>query len=194
MHSSFAGDSTVFLRAIVETEAPGGEGLPWGLRARPERLPVPFWPTEGQPFTPGRCLERQPLVFLPPAHSRASASGSVEPFLTLVELSFLRLSRAGIRSGRCGCRRRAGRAGVAQRDWCSKVARRESVVTSLVCSCGAERLLLVILSGSRDGLCLPDSQLLSSGFRPGTPSSDRGPSQGCGRMTRSLHGLSLRAR
>lgn len=68
---------------------------------------------------------------------------------------------------------------------------RESVVTSPVCSCGAERLLLVILSGSRDRLCLPDSQLLSSGFRPGTPSSDRGPSRGCGRMTRSLHGLSL---
>ena len=41
---------------------------------------------------------------------------------------------------------------------------RESVVTSPVCSWEVERLLLVILSGSRDGLCLPDSQLLSSGF------------------------------
>ena len=41
---------------------------------------------------------------------------------------------------------------------------RESVVTSLVCSWGVERLLLVILSSSRDGFCLPNSQLLLSGF------------------------------
>lgn len=39
-----------FFRASVETEAPGGEGLPWGLRARPEHLSVPFWPTK----EPGR--------------------------------------------------------------------------------------------------------------------------------------------
>ena len=68
---------------------------------------------------------------------------------------------------------------------------RESVVTSPVCSWEVERLLLVILSGSRDGLCLPDSQLLSSGFPARHPLFWPGPSRGCGRMTRSLLGLSL---
>ena len=42
-----------FLRASLETEAPSGEGLPRGLRPVLSVSP-PLWPTEGQPFTPGR--------------------------------------------------------------------------------------------------------------------------------------------
>ena len=73
MRSGFAGDSIVFLRATMETEAPGGEGLRWGLRARPERLSVPFWPTEGQPFTPGR-VRSSLRAHQPPAARHAFCS------------------------------------------------------------------------------------------------------------------------
>ena len=44
-----------FLRASVETEAPSGEGLPWGLRARPERLSVPSGPQKGSPSRRAAC-------------------------------------------------------------------------------------------------------------------------------------------